>query len=70
MAETLKLAIQGMHCGACVRRVTGALEKLLGVKVNSVEVGSASVDYDPQQVAPDAVAAAISKIGFEVVGNR
>ena len=33
MPQEVKLQIQGMHCGACVRRVTSALEKLGGVKV-------------------------------------
>ena len=40
MAE-FKLQIDGMHCGACVRRVTQALASVEGVKVNEVSVGAA-----------------------------
>jgi copper chaperone CopZ len=64
----LKLAITGMHCGACVRRVTTTLEKAPGVAVKAVEVGSAQVEYDPSVTAPDAIRAAIEKIGFGVAG--
>jgi len=37
MENTLNLTIEGMHCGACVRRVTTGIE---GVTVKSVEIGS------------------------------
>lgn len=60
----LKLDITGMHCGACVRRVTTALEKVPGVAVKSVEVGSAQVEYDPSVAAPEAIRSAVEKIGF------
>jgi cation transport ATPase len=46
MENTLNLAIEGMHCGACVRRVTTALQGIEGVTVKSVEVGSAKVAFD------------------------
>lgn len=62
--QELSLRIEGMHCGACVRRVTGALEKVPGLKVLAVEVGSASVSYDPAQATPADVAAAVGSIGF------
>jgi len=42
MAE-FKLQIDGMHCGACVRRVTQALASVEGVKVNEVSVGASAV---------------------------
>jgi len=60
----LNLIITGMHCGACVRRVTAALEKTRGVQIGAVEVGSARVEYDPSQAAPAAIMASIEKIGF------
>ena len=46
MEKTLNLAIEGMHCGACVRRVTTALQGVEGVTVNAVEVGSAKVSFN------------------------
>lgn len=65
MAQDISLQIQGMHCGACVRRVTSALEKVGGVKINSVEVGSARVAIDPQQVRPEQLIEAVNRIGFQ-----
>ncbi len=63
--QSLALSIEGMHCGACVRRVTAALEKLDGVKVENVEVGTARVLYDPQSASPDKIRDAVNRIGFE-----
>ena len=65
--EALELNIQGMHCDACVRRVTNALGAVPGVEVKHVEVGSASVTYDPSQASPSAIGQAVDGIGFEVV---
>jgi len=61
----LKLKIDGMHCDACVRRVTGALGALPGVRLNRVEVGEADFAYDPLKTDTKAIAAAIQDIGFE-----
>lgn len=40
---TLSLSIQGMHCAACVRRVTQRLQELPGVEPQEVNIGSARV---------------------------
>jgi len=61
----LKLKIDGMHCDACVRRVTGALGALPGVRLNRVEVGEADFAYDPLKTDTKAITAAIQDIGFE-----
>jgi copper chaperone len=65
MREAVALSIEGMHCEACVRRVTAALGKMEGVQVNFVEVGSASVTFNPEQVTVEKIAGAVNKIGFE-----
>lgn len=62
--QQLNLAITGMHCGACVRRVIMALEKIQGVQIGTVEVGSARLEYDPAQADPTVIMASIEKIGF------
>ena len=62
--KELLLNIDGMHCDACVRRVTDALKKT-GVQVEQVQVGSARVLYDPQSAAPNQIAEAVNKIGFQ-----
>lgn len=64
MENTIKLSIEGMHCEACVRRVTNALAGVNGVKVESVKVGSAQVGFDPAAVAPEQITAAVDRIGF------
>lgn len=63
MKETT-IAVEGMSCGHCVAAVKGALQGLDGVEVREVKVGSATVDYDPQAVTPEQIAAAIESEGY------
>jgi len=58
----MKLAIEGMHCDACVRRVRKAIEKIEGVQVEAVGVGSAVVGARPEQ--EQAVLEAVRKAGY------
>ncbi|MBV8817043.1 MAG: heavy-metal-associated domain-containing protein [Acidobacteriaceae bacterium] len=60
----LSLRVTGMHCEACVRRLSVALGKMPGVEVEKVEVGSARLRYDPQATSPDQIAQAVEKAGF------
>ena len=64
MQQTLKVTIDGMHCGACIRRVTTALQSIPGVQVNAVEIGSADVSFNPADLNPAQITAAIDRIGF------
>lgn len=64
MSQTLKLAIDGMHCGACVNRVTLALKRVDGVDVKQVAVGSAEVEYDESRAQPAQIVEAVTRIGF------
>jgi copper chaperone len=41
--QTIRLNIDGMHCGACVRRVKAALANVPGATVVAVEIGHAEV---------------------------
>lgn len=65
MESPLRLSIDGMHCGACVRRVTDTLQKTAGVELGSVEVGSAQMSFDPNRTTPEDIIAAVSSIGFQ-----
>jgi copper chaperone CopZ len=58
----MKVAIEGMHCEACVKRVRKALEKA-GARVESVQVGSAAVAIDGDQ--EEVVLAAVRDAGYE-----
>ena len=59
----MKVAIDGMHCEACVKRVRKAIEKVGGARVESVEVGSAAVAVGP--AGETAVLEAIRQAGYE-----
>ncbi|MCS7043549.1 MAG: heavy-metal-associated domain-containing protein [Bryobacteraceae bacterium] len=69
MNSTVKLSIEGMHCGGCVTRLTNTLKKLDGVEVRHAEVGAAEVAYDEGRVSKEDIAAAVEKAGFVVVGT-
>lgn len=62
MSNALTLAIDGMHCGACVKRVRTALVKVPGVRVGDVAIGEATVTLDG--VAEADVVAALEKAGY------
>lgn len=62
----LELKISGMSCGHCVNAVREALEELDGVEVQRVEIGSASVSYDPARSAPADIERAIENAGYQL----
>jgi len=70
MAKDLRLSIEGMHCEGCVRRVTNALAGVKGVRVDSVKVGAAMVEFDPEDATPEEIAAAVDRIGFRAQVER
>jgi copper chaperone len=57
----MKISIDGMHCDACVRRVRMALQKVEGIQVRDVAIGSAEVDEAHQAAAMQA----IEKAGYQ-----
>jgi copper chaperone len=61
--QELSFQIDGMHCGACVQRVTRVLNQVPGTQVDEVRVGAARLHGDA--ASPDAYLAAIRKAGFE-----
>ncbi|HEY1381655.1 MAG TPA: heavy-metal-associated domain-containing protein [Gemmataceae bacterium] len=58
------LTIDGMHCDACVRRVTGALQSVPGVRVERVRVGAADVEYNPLQTPVEKIVAVLDEAGY------
>lgn len=64
MAE-FTLRIDGMHCGACVRRVEQALTSTEGVEVKEVRLGAARLSAPAPDHAPvDLAIAALAKAGY------
>jgi copper chaperone len=59
----MKISIEGMHCQACVNRVRKALERVEGVQVQDVQIGSANVVADKSKEAE--TLAAIEKAGYQ-----
>jgi mercuric ion binding protein len=69
--QTVTLQIEGMTCGACVKDVRAAIQKVPGVKAVEVQIGTkwfffsdyseakASVTFDPGQTAVDALIKAV-----------
>jgi copper chaperone len=62
-ARPFELTVEGMHCGACVRRVKAALAAVDGVTVDEVVVGRVRGALDGAE--PAAVIAAIEDAGFK-----
>ena len=62
--QKIHLAIEGMSCGHCVARVQRALQNIAGVRVGSVQVGSADAEIDPTRTTAEAVTQALSDAGF------
>jgi len=58
------LHIDGMHCGACVRRVSQALSQTAGLTVKEVRVGAARLESEQQPAAVDHAIAALAKAGY------
>lgn len=56
--------IDGMGCKHCVTAVEDALEAVDGVAVESVEIGSATVAYDPGAASHDDLVDAIEEAGY------
>lgn len=63
------LRIENMHCGACVRRVSQALEKVEGAQVGEVRVGAARVQA-ADDLADGALVAAVEKAGYPAIVER
>jgi copper ion binding protein len=62
----MELRISGMSCGHCVNAVKEALGELEGVDVQRVEIGSATVDYDPARSSPATIERAIEEAGYQL----
>lgn len=56
----ITLSIDGMHCGACIRRVTQTLQRVPETEVEEVRIGAARVKSGDVL----AVVAALAKAGY------
>lgn len=67
-SEVLKMTVHGMTCGNCARSVERKLSSTPGVTKATVDLlnQNATVEYESATVKPEALAAAVRQIGFEV----
>ena len=63
----ITLRIGGMSCDHCLRAVRGALAGIPSVQIDTVNIGSATVSFDPSKATVDQIVAAISDVGYEVL---
>jgi copper chaperone CopZ len=61
----LELAIDGMHCDGCVRRVKNLLGKVAGVASADVSLGKATLELTDAKVEAS-VRATLEKAGYGV----
>jgi copper ion binding protein len=71
MHETATLRVTGMTCGGCENAVKRAVGQLDGVAevAASHEAEEVVVTYDAARVGPEAIAAKIQRLGYQVVPN-
>lgn len=60
----LTLHIEGMSCGHCLHAVRGALEGISGVRVGSVSIGQADLEFDELLSDPERIASLVSEAGY------
>lgn len=68
--DRITMKIDGMSCGHCVSQVKKALEGIEGVQVEQVNIGSATVAFDPAAASEDRIAQAVEDEGYAVAGTN
>ena len=67
-AEHVELPITGMTCASCANRIERKLNKLEGVTASvNYATEKATVDFDPDAVAPEALVEAVEAAGYQAV---
>jgi len=67
--RSLTLHIDGMSCGHCLNAVNRALAELPGVKVESVRMGRAELQYDERKLDSARIEAAVTDAGYRATGT-
>lgn len=67
--DRLTMKIDGMTCGHCVSTVDKALRKVDGVTVEKVDIGSATVSFNPSEVSEARIAESVSDQGYAVLST-
>jgi Copper chaperone len=59
-----ELKIEGMSCGHCVMSLKKELNKVDGLLINDVQIGSAKVEFDENNVAIADIQNAVEEAGY------
>lgn len=59
--EKVSLSISNMSCGHCVKSVKRTLEAVPGVSEAEVFIGTAIVEFDPDEVSQDEIVEAVNQ---------
>lgn len=62
-----ELLIEGMSCVHCIDAVRKSLDKIEGIKVISVEIGKAVVEYDKNNSVETEINTAIKNAGYKII---
>ena len=68
--QDLILRIEGMSCGHCLNAVNQALNGHPGVRLGSVQMGRAELQFDPTITDPDRIVAAVEAAGYQAIGGE
>jgi len=65
--KTQEFIIEGMSCGHCVMAVRKELGKLDNIKIDDVQIGKATVEFDESKSKENSIIKAIEEAGFKVI---
>ena len=70
--KNLTLPVTGMTCASCASRIERGLKKVAGVEIAQVNLASeqATITFDPQQVQPHDLVAAVERTGYGVISDQ
>jgi copper chaperone CopZ len=67
--RSLTLHIEGMSCGHCLNAVNQALVQLPGVRLESLRIGRADLQYDETAIEPGRIEAAVTEAGYRATAR-
>lgn len=71
MTESASLSVTGMKCGGCENNVTSKLYSIEGVVTATASSKDklVNVEFDPAKISLEAIAKAITDVGYTVVDD-
>ena len=66
MAKETTLKVPALHCGGCVKTITGTLEALPSVEVTQADMDTklVRVQFDESAVSVDQIRETLDEVGF------